>query len=55
MRIIINNAEEAKDYINEIKGPVIAELLCSELLKQPDPIRVKLFELLTEEVKKSGN
>ncbi|WMJ87585.1 hypothetical protein [Anaerocolumna sp. MB42-C2] len=55
MRIIINNAEEAIDYINEIKGPAIAELLFAELMKQPDSIRAKLYEVLTEEEQKSGN
>ncbi|QHQ62832.1 hypothetical protein Ana3638_20300 [Anaerocolumna sedimenticola] len=52
MKIIINNTEEAKDYINEIKSSVIAEIIFSELMKQPEPIRIKLFELLIEKEQK---
>ena len=48
LKIIIKNAEEAKDYIKEIRGSVIAEILFSELMKQPEPVRIKLFEMLTE-------
>ncbi|GEM_PF-6244657 len=46
MNIIINNAEEAKEYIDKTRGYIIAELMYSQLMKQPEDIRIKLYERL---------
>ncbi|MGB8455310.1 MAG: hypothetical protein WCD89_23630 [Anaerocolumna sp.] len=48
MNIILINTEEAKEYINEIKGYIIAELMFSQLMKQPEQIRIRLYEMLTQ-------
>jgi hypothetical protein len=46
MKIIIKNTVEAQEYINEIKGRLIAELLFSQLMKEPEQIRLRLYEKL---------
>ncbi len=51
MNIILKNTEEAKEYINEITGFITAELMFSELMKQPEQIRIKLYEMLTQKDK----
>ncbi len=48
MNINIQNPEEAKDYIEEKKSYIIAELLFYQLMKEPELIREKLFDMLIE-------
>lgn len=46
MIIVIKNTEEAQEFIHEIKGRLIAELIFSQLMKEPEQIRPLLYERL---------
>lgn len=48
MKIVINNEAEAKDFLAEIQGYLIAELMCSKLIKQPEPLRLLIYNMLLE-------
>ncbi len=51
MNIIIHNAEDARDYIDKMKGPIMAELIFSRLMEEPEQLRIKLYEMLIREEK----
>lgn len=46
MEIIIKNTEEAKEHIDKIKGVLIADLMFSRLMQEPEPVRRKVYEML---------
>jgi hypothetical protein len=51
MNITLKNEKEAKEYIDEIKDYLIAELIFNQLMKQPEKIRIHLFKMLMQEHK----
>lgn len=51
MNITLKNEKEAKEYIDEIKDYLIAELIFNQLMKQPEKIRILLFNMLMQEHK----
>ncbi len=51
MNIIIKNEEEAKEYVNVIRGYILAELMFCQLMKQPGQLRIKIYEMLIQKDK----
>ncbi len=49
MKIIIKNEKEARDFLGEINGYLIAELMFSKLQQQPEPLRRLVYNKLIDE------
>ncbi len=48
MKIVIRNEKEARDFLGEFQGYLIAELMYSKLLQQPEPLRRLVYNKLIE-------
>lgn len=48
MKIVIRNEKEARDFLGDIQGYLIAELMYSKLLQQPETLRLLLYNKLIE-------
>jgi len=48
VKIVIRNENEARDFLGDIQGYLIAELMYSKLLQQPEPLRLLVYNKLIE-------
>ena len=49
LKIVIRNEKEAREFLGEIQGYLIAELMYTKLLQQPEPLRRLIYNKLIEE------